>query len=254
VRYRVGALAAALALSCGGSPGTWQPAPLPQNEKPATHWDARDEDRWVVLACENLVDSSGDLRCEALDQDQFKPDNCASSFGKLRKAATSFRGQLAFRALLVMLADAHTCHEVSMSFQASLHLQYAPSSQVPTTNCARKDIFSPFILSKDEARARRGQNAIHFSDVPSSPAAPIEVCGVKGELAWLTRVTCKDGSQPWGKDFDRAHGARSGSTKLQKLRRCPNQDAPLDVYKVPCPEQTYEIYMDLYECGPGEPF
>jgi len=253
VRRSVVALLVAVGAACGGSraPSTWQPAPF--EERPVELWSRQDEDRWIVLACENVVDSRGDLRCDALDRDQFRPDSCQGSFGKLRAAATSFRNQLAFRVLVVLLAAARSCDEVSGAFRDSIAVQYAPSSQWPVTNCLRPTIFSPFSLSPDEARSRRGADAIRFSDTPSSLAAPIEVCGVTGELTWLTRVACKDGTLPWGKDFTRAHDARAGS-KSQKLHRCPQEEMSLDVYRVPCPEQTYEVYMDMYECGPGENF
>jgi hypothetical protein len=26
----------------------------------------------------------------------------------------------------------------------------------------------------------------------------------------------------------------------------------IDLYEVPCPEKAYEVYIDMYECGPGE--
>jgi hypothetical protein len=242
-----------LALSCS-SHGKWEPAAFPQKQPPIDEWSMHDEDRWMVLACENIVDADGDLRCETLERDQFNANACPGSLRKLRAAGTSFRGQLSFRTLLVLLAGAKSCKEVSASFEISMAVRYAPSSELPVTNCSRPSVLSPYQVSPEEARARHGANAVRFSDAPSSLSAPIEVCGLKGELTWLTRVTCNDGTLPWGKDVERAHSARTGSKQPQSLHRCPKETMPLDVYAVPCPEHTYEVYMDMYECAPWETF
>jgi hypothetical protein len=77
------------------------------------------------------------------------------------------------------------------------------------------------------------------------------VCGLEGELHDLTRLTCADGSRPWGKDMKKAHQARSGATTGKGL--CPGEvmGMPVDMYSVPCPEKTYEVFVNMYMCGPG---
>jgi hypothetical protein len=101
-------------------------------------------------------------------------------------------------------------------------------------------------LSAEEAVARHGFGARRFSQAPSSHERPIEVCGVGGEVQWLVRVKCDDGTNPFT-DERHAHRARVGS--LGGGGRCASR---IDVYKVVCPEDTYDVHMDLYMCGPGE--
>ena len=82
-----------------------------------------------------------------------------------------------------------------------------------------------------------------------SKAQPIEVCGVKGETAYLTRVTCADGSNPFGGNRQRAHASRTGSIGSGGL--C---GSIVDLYEVPCPEGSVQVFMDMYLCGPSDAF
>jgi hypothetical protein len=112
---------------------------------------------------------------------------------------------------------------------------------------ARPDpIFGPVQLDAQAASRRHGAAARTYADVPATREQPVEVCGVEAELAWLTRVTCKDGSAPFA-DHDAAHAARSGSVGAGG--KC---GTILDLYAVRCPEAAYAIHMDMYMCGPGE--
>ena len=86
------------------------------------------------------------------------------------------------------------------------------------------------------------------ASVQSSQARPVEVCGVGGELSWLIKLTCPDGSSPFA-STQIAHNARIGNTGAGG--RC---GTIIDLYSVPCPGQTYEIYMDMYHCPPEESF
>jgi hypothetical protein len=117
--------------------------------------------------------------------------------------------------------------------------------------CTRggKDRFGPVTLAADEAGLRRGHGDKSFADTKSSKTEPIEVCGVKGETGWLTRLTCADGSNPFGGNRGRAHASRSGSVGSGGL--C---GSILDLYQVPCPEGTIKVFMDMYMCGPDEGF
>jgi hypothetical protein len=49
----------------------------------------------------------------------------------------------------------------------------------------------------------------------------------------------------------KAHQARSGATTGKGL--CPGEvmGMPVDMYSVPCPEKTYEVFVNMYMCGPG---
>jgi hypothetical protein len=86
------------------------------------------------------------------------------------------------------------------------------------------------------------------ASVLSSQARPVEVCGVGGELAWLVNLSCPDGSSPFV-STQVAHNARIGNTGAGG--RC---GTIIDLYSVPCPDQAYEVYMDMYHCPPEESF
>jgi hypothetical protein len=84
---------------------------------------------------------------------------------------------------------------------------------------------------------------ILLSASPSTMDQPIEVCGVQGELAWLTLAKCDDGTNPFKGNAETAHAARTGS-----MGAGGRNGSIIDLYKVPCAEKTYEVYMDMYVC------
>lgn len=71
---------------------------------------------------------------------------------------------------------------------------------------------------------------------------PIEVCGFLAENEWLFSATCDDGSHPITKRKE-AEAARSGNEG--RGGRC---GSIIDLYKVKCPEATYDIHIDAYVC------
>jgi hypothetical protein len=89
---------------------------------------------------------------------------------------------------------------------------------------------------------RKGANTSHFSATPSTKEEPIEVCTIPEQMHWLRRVKCDDGSNPF-QSFDHAHAARVGN--VGEGGKC---GAIIDLYEVPCPEATYEVYIDAYVC------
>jgi hypothetical protein len=107
-------------------------------------------------------------------------------------------------------------------------------------------MFGSIPWATEDADQRWGWGETEAAKVRSSMARPIEVCGVRGQLAWLLALTCGDGSHPFASG-DAAHGARVGS--MGAGGRC---GTIIDAYSVPCPEGAYEIYVDLYHCAEGE--
>ncbi len=127
----------------------------------------------------------------------------------------------------------------------------APPSDQPswtdTSVCSqRSDQFGPVTLDARQATGRYGHGATRYDQVITSKERAVEVCGPAGELDWLFASSCADGSHPFA-DRASAHAARRGS--VGGGGRC---GSIIDDYQVPCPEKTYEIFMDMYMCGPGE--
>ncbi len=108
--------------------------------------------------------------------------------------------------------------------------------------------FGPIAWASGTGGDRWMINETQVASVLSSQNRPVEVCGVGGELAWLVNLTCPDGSSPFA-STQVAHNARIGNTGAGG--RC---GTIIDLYSVPCPGQTYEVYMDMYHCPPEESF
>ena len=109
--------------------------------------------------------------------------------------------------------------------------------------CAnRPDEFGPFVLDPKQAAMRHGLTAVKYSDAPSTLDKPIEVCGVRGEYAWLRSHGCADGVR--------------GSVSPLRGNLGPGGQcgAIIDQFTVQCPEGKVEVIIDMYMCGPDEQF
>jgi hypothetical protein len=107
--------------------------------------------------------------------------------------------------------------------------------------CAnRPEMFGPFVLDEAQAQRRYGANARTFADAPTTKERAIEVCGIPASQQWLRGTACADGS------IAKQNG-RTGS--VGPGGRC---GAIIDYYTVTCPERDYDVYIDIYMCGPGE--
>lgn len=124
-----------------------------------------------------------------------------------------------------------------------------PPKLVRRGNCPPEREDGAYHVELADKKLRRGQLDKKFSNTPTSPTSPIQLCGLRSELEWLVRMTCDDGSRPWGSDLDKAHGARQGSHVPEIKDMCTK---PTDLYIAPCPEREYWIYLDIYHCVPGE--
>lgn len=123
-----------------------------------------------------------------------------------------------------------------------------PGGELAALPCpvAELPFLSPVPWSADRADERWGTGVTRFSDVQTSTARPIEVCGVQQQLGWLVRLECPDGSHPFP-NAGAAHAARLGS--FGAGGRC---GTVIDGYRVRCGEETRTVYMDLYHCTSGE--
>jgi hypothetical protein len=105
-------------------------------------------------------------------------------------------------------------------------------------------MFGPVELFDSDVRYGEGEHAL--AELVTSAKQPVEVCAVSGQLDWLLAARCADGSAPFTEPSV-AHSARVGN--VGQGGRC---DSVIDLYAVACPEGSYEVYMDLYMCRPGE--
>ncbi|MCX5744105.1 MAG: hypothetical protein NT062_16575, partial [Proteobacteria bacterium] len=161
------------------------------------------------------------------------PDTCIPSVEKWFAPETPTHAQLARMVGCWALAcdDASAC----MAREQSRATPSAPRS------CGDEGT-SPIFVDAATWAARRGADARRFGDVTTSVTEPLEVCGVEGEVAWMTRATCKDGRHPFATE-EAANEHRD--SWMARGGRC---NSILDRYTVACPEATYTIHVDRYVC------
>jgi len=111
-------------------------------------------------------------------------------------------------------------------------------------NCPRDEgLFGPVVLDRQQYERRTGADAKSFATLITTKAKPLEDCGIPAVLEKLAWLRCNDGSNPFGGHSRTAHASRRGS--IGPGGRC---DSIIDVYVVPCPEATYEVFADSYVC------
>ena len=110
------------------------------------------------------------------------------------------------------------------------------------------DELGPWNLTAEQMGKRYGTGVTALASIVTSQQHPIELCSVPAENAWLAAATCCDGSHPY-KSPDDVEASRAGNTG-----EGGRSGGIIDLYKVTCPEKTYEVYMDMNLCGPGENF
>lgn len=91
-------------------------------------------------------------------------------------------------------------------------------------------------------RANMKHDFTKLSQVTSTKDTPVELCGRRAMMWWLTALACDDGSRPLGSDGD-AEKARVGN--VGQGGPC---GAVIDHFQVTCPERAYDVYLDPALC------
>jgi hypothetical protein len=125
----------------------------------------------------------------------------------------------------------------------------APSTEGEAIACERPDPLGPIIVTATQYARRHAATATRYSAVASTKEQPAEVCGIGAGVELLLSLTCDDGTNPFGGDFSKAHSSRAGN--VGSGGRC---GSIVDKYVVPCPEATYDIYIDSYICADAAAF
>lgn len=238
-----------LAGSCGSSQkqadDDWQAPPAEKSERTIDKWTRRDEEAAIARACRNIVTPRGDFRCGVFEKSGMTPGNCGQALRGWGDTVRNEDERKAFRLLSACLGMVDSCEKVNACFR--LTALAAKGSGNSTRVCGQQGI-NEVRLDAAKAAARYGRGTHELASVVSTREQPIEVCGLNGQLDWLTTARCADGSAPFT-SREKAHAARVGNVGAGG--RCSNF---VDRYQVTCPEATYEVYVDFYMCGPGEKF
>ncbi len=97
-------------------------------------------------------------------------------------------------------------------------------------------------MRSTEFEQRNGAGVTRFAAAQSTKERPIEMCGIAGGIIWLTNASCDDGTHPIV-DRETAEASRAGNVGAGG--RC---GSVIDLYKVKCPERSYDVYVDGYIC------
>jgi hypothetical protein len=115
--------------------------------------------------------------------------------------------------------------------------------------CGRAEEYGPIVVTASQYATRYAATASRFSAVQSTIEQPAEVCGIGAGVELLVALTCDDGRNPFGGDRQAAHSSRAGN--VGPGGRC---GSIIDRYVVPCPEGTFDIYIDSYICADAAVF
>jgi hypothetical protein len=181
-------------------------------------------DRFVALR---------DGGCGAFATLQMSKDECVKTMAAAQgdPAATAFMEQTA-----QCIVGYRTCEDVIQCLKA-----LGPDKE-DLRACTEEKPGKAVGISKAEWDKRNGAGVTKFSQAKSTKERPIEMCTIDAQNEWLTSLSCDDGSQPID-SHEAAEIARVGN--VGKGGRC---GSIIDLYRVKCPEASYDVYVDGYVC------
>jgi hypothetical protein len=218
-----------LMVACGGSAATKPPepvtpAPRPVAQQPGTISPAVFCERFVALR---------DGGCEAFASIKMTRDECVKELS----AATSDPQEAAFMNQTGQcVVGFRNCNDV-IACLASMG-----PKQDQLRACNDTDPGKAVGMPRAEYDKRNGAGVTKFSQAKSTKELPIEVCTIPAEAEWLAQLSCDDGTQPID-GTQAAEMARVGN--VGKGGRC---GSIVDLYRVKCPEKSYDLYVDGYVC------
>lgn len=214
-----------VAFGCGGA----KPAPA----KPPVKAAPPDAPVATQAPAELICDRVFALKqqgCGSFASVDMTRDTCVRSFRTAPEPGSEVEKMIG------CMLEHDTCEPVQSCLAALVDTSNTRACDVPTTG-------QPAGIPAAEWATRNGANVTKFSQAKSTPALPIEMCGIDAENAWLASLACDDGSHPITTETDAEH-ARAGNVGIGG--RC---GSIIDHYEVRCPgNRTYVIYIDAYIC------
>jgi hypothetical protein len=210
--------------ACGGASATKPPEPAPQTTARGKITPEVFCDRFLALR---------DGGCEAFSSMQMTRAECV---GELSKQPDDPQEADFLTQTGTCIVGFRTCEDV-VKCLASL----GPDAQ-HLRGCHEDSPGKAVAMPKAEWDKRNGANLTKFSQARSTKELPLEVCTIKAETELLASLACEDNSRPITDD-EAAEMARVGN--VGKGGRC---GSIIDLYRVKCPEATYELFVDGYVC------
>jgi hypothetical protein len=206
--------------ACGGAAATKPPAPAPA--QPSAPVAAVTPDAF----CDRFMKLQGD-ECAPFSQMNVTRERCVAELGN----------QAAF------MNQAGTCIGQSQTCEAAQKCLAVLAPDPHDLRACNEDAPGKAVgMPKAEWDKRNGAGLTKFSQAHSTKELPLEVCTIDAENELLTTLTCEDGSRPIP-DHPTAETARVGN--LGFGGRC---GSIIDLYRVKCPEASYDLYIDGYVC------
>jgi hypothetical protein len=212
-------------MGCGG-------APAPRPAEPKAGSAAAPGKITPDVFCDRFV-ALRDGGCKAFASMQMTKDDCVKELTAAQgdPAAATFMDQTG-----QCIVGYKTCEDAVQCLAA-----LGPDKDHLRT-CTQEDPGKAVGIPKADWEKRNGAGVTKFSQAKSTKDKPVEVCTIDAETEWLTSLACEDGSQPI-ENHDAAEMARVGN--VGKGGRC---GSIIDLYRVKCPEASYELYVDGYVC------
>jgi hypothetical protein len=219
---------AVIACACGSSSKAIAPRAAPP-APPSNHVDpAAADDSSAQKMCRKL-DTLHAAHCPKFEDFLVGP-SCPDEYAEAAK-----QPDMAPTALLLegCLGQLDSCADVTACIDAA--------QDEPLRACDDKTIGQAVGVPRARWLRDTMRHAVKFSQIHTTKAEPVEVCGIGTENEWLTALQCDNGSLPFREASPET--ARSGSVGPGGHCR-----SIIDLYRVPCPEATYDIYLDGYVC------
>ncbi|HTJ44051.1 MAG TPA: hypothetical protein VL463_18220 [Kofleriaceae bacterium] len=211
-------------------------SPTPPSTNPAAAGDTPVD---ATQACDRIF-SLKSQGCEDLQSYDLTRDECIENMRRSLEDRGADARQAATKIGRCFMGS-DPCDQTMKCVNEALAAMGVPE-KTPLRTCSQSDVYGAVGYPRADWDQRKGAHASHFSEVPSTKDAPIEVCGIPDEGVWLAAMKCDDGSNPFHSP-DAAEPARVGN--VGPGGRC---GAIVDLYEVACPEKTYEVYIDAYVC------
>lgn len=214
--------------ACGGATSSAPPPPPPQKHvtPPPKLTVERICNRFAELRAEN---------CGGFADLKVSLDECPSVFKNVIEHPVT-RDQRNLHDVGACMADLSTCAEV---LKCVSKVDYEDPGDLRA--CSDPRDIRAVGIPPDEYAKRKGADAKHYSQALSTKDAPVEMCGLSSGIKWLMATTCDDGSHPI-RSVDDAERVRA---TVGSGGRC---HSIIDLYKVKCPDISYDVYIDGYVC------
>lgn len=231
-----------LPASPSSTPASASPSSAPASASPSPPPKAQHA-AFVETFCERIAKLASE--CKAFAKTELVGDTCTTETNALLADKHSNSQGMA---LIRCVVKSNGCDDALQCLKLSLEDPDpddpdADDAALRACNDASSDSALHAVgIPRSEWARRNGAGVAAYRATRSTKAAPIEMCGISAANHWLTTLRCDDGSEPVRSERE-AESVRTGN--VGPGGRC---GSIIDRYAIPCPEASYEIFVDAYIC------